>query len=113
MENCIFCKIVSGEIPANKIYEDDKVIGFLDIHPKAPGHTLLIPKDHHRWFIDLPDPLYTDLFLSAKALSQKLKSDYQADYVRMGIVGTDVEHVHIHLIPLKIQGEKHEKINEV
>lgn len=113
MENCIFCKIVKGEIPAEKIYEDDKVIGFLDIHPKAPGHTLLIPKEHYRWFIDLPDTLYSDLFISAKKLGQKLKVDYEADYIRLGIVGTDVEHVHVHLIPLKINGNKNEGLNAV
>jgi histidine triad (HIT) family protein len=102
MENCIFCKIAAGEIPADKVYEDDKVVAFLDIHPKAPGHTLLIPKEHHRWFIDLPDNLSDDLFRSAKQVAKNLKDKYDADFVRLGIVGTDVPHVHIHLIPQKI-----------
>ncbi len=99
MENCIFCKIVEGGIPANKTYEDDQIIAFLDIHPKAPGHTLLIPKEHHRWFYELPDDVAADLFKAAKVVSLKLKEEYQSDFVRLGIVGTDVPHVHVHLIP--------------
>ncbi len=113
METCIFCKIVKGEIPANKIHEDASTLAFLDIHPKAPGHTLLIPKDHHRWFLDMPDTLSDDLFRVAKKLGQKLKEDYRADYVRLGIVGTDVPHVHIHLIPLKEVNEKNTGLDEV
>lgn len=113
MENCIFCKIVRGEIQAEKVYEDENTIGFLDIHPKAPGHTLLIPKDHHRWFLDLPDNTYNALFSAAKTLGLKLKNDYDADYVRLGIVGTDVAHVHVHLIPLHIQENKSEGLDHV
>lgn len=102
MDNCIFCKIGRGEIPADKVYEDDTVVAFLDIHPKAPGHTLLIPREHHRWFIDMPDSLSDDVFRAAKRVAQKLKEEYDADFVRLGIVGTDVPHVHVHLIPQKI-----------
>lgn len=105
MENCIFCKIGAGTVPAQKVYEDDMVVAFLDIHPKAPGHTLLIPKSHHRWFYDMPDDIAADLFKSAKTVALKLKTDYQADFVRLGIVGTDVPHVHIHLIPQNIKDE--------
>src|SRR5437762_1982656 len=100
--NCIFCKIAGKEIPSNIIYEDERVIAFLDIHPKAPGHALLIPKDHYRWFLDLPDELSDKLFRSAKKVAKKLKGEYQADFVRLGIVGVDVPHVHVHLIPQKI-----------
>ncbi len=113
MNDCIFCKIVSGEIPAKKTYEDDKTIAFLDIHPKAPGHTLLITKDHHRWFLDVPDETYTELFKVAKKLGLQLKNDYDADYVRLGIVGTDVPHVHVHLIPLKLQTTENKDLNEI
>lgn len=99
MDDCIFCKIARKEIPAEIIFEDDSNIAFLDIHPKALGHTVLIPKDHYRWFIDLPAETYDNLFRAAKKLSQKIKLDYKADYVRLGIVGTDVPHVHVHLVP--------------
>jgi histidine triad (HIT) family protein len=66
--DCIFCKIVSGEIPATITYTDEHVVAFLDVHPKAPGHTLVVPREHHAWFYDVPDELYTQVFLSAKKL---------------------------------------------
>lgn len=100
--DCIFCKIANKEISSNIIYEDEYVIAFYDIHPKAPGHTLLIPKEHYRWFIDLPDNLSDELFRSAKRVAKILKDQYKSDFVRLGIVGVDVPHVHIHLIPQKI-----------
>lgn len=106
MENCIFCKIAIGEIPANKVYEDDTVIAFLDISPKAPGHTLLIPKAHYPWFQDLPDDIYNTLFRAAKKIAQDIKIQNNADYVRLGIVGTDVPHTHIHLVPQKLSDKK-------
>jgi histidine triad (HIT) family protein len=106
MEDCIFCKIVRGEIPSEKTHEDEVSIAFLDLHPKAPGHTLLIPKEHYRWFQDIPDEVYNPLFLAAKHVANDIKQTYGADYVRMGIVGTDVPHVHIHLVPQKITDTK-------
>jgi histidine triad (HIT) family protein len=102
MDNCIFCKIASGEIPSKKNYEDDMVIGFLDIHPKAEGHTLLIPKKHYRWFTDMPQDEWQALMGSAQIVAKQIKDEYQADFVRLGAVGTDVPHVHIHLIPQKM-----------
>lgn len=97
--HCIFCKIVAGEIPAEKIYEDKDTLAFLDIHPKAPGHTLLIPKEHHQWFYELPDGLYRHLFDVAKKLALKLKEKHTAKLVKLSIVGDEVPHAHIHLIP--------------
>lgn len=102
MNDCIFCKIVAGEIPAEKTYEDDRFLAFLDINPVAPNHTLLIPKEHHQWFYEIPETLYIALFQTVKKLAQEMKEKYAVDYVRLGIVGTDVPHVHVHLIPLKI-----------
>lgn len=113
MENCIFCKIVRGEIPAKKVYEDEFTIGFLDTHPKAPGHTLLIPKDHYKWFLDLPDNIYDKLFQSAKKVGLNLKKEYEADYIRLGIVGTDVDHTHIHLIPLHIPPRQAKDLDQI
>lgn len=103
MEDCIFCKIVAGQIPAQKTYEDENFIAFLDIHPKGPGHTLLVPKKHFQWFTDLPDDLYTALFMVAKGLAVALKDQQKADIVKLSIVGTDVPHVHVHLIPFNIK----------
>lgn len=100
--DCIFCKIATGEIPAQKTYEDERFVAFLDIAPKAPGHTLLIPKEHYRWFYDIPDREYIDLFLTAKKIIPEMKARYKTEYVKLGIVGTDVPHVHIHLIPKNV-----------
>lgn len=105
MENCIFCKIASGEIPAQKTYEDEVSVAFLDIHPKAPGHTLLIPKVHYRWFEEMPDDLSDHLFRVAKKIAKEMKEKTGADHVQLGIVGKDVPHVHIHLIPRQL-GER-------
>src|SRR3989344_2901503 len=110
---CIFCKIASGEIPSEIIHEDEHFLAFLDINPKSAGHTLLIPKEHYPWFIDTPDELSGKLFQTAKDLAKKLKEKYKADYVRLGIVGTDIAHTHIHLIPLRLNQPKNEALDSI
>lgn len=99
MENCIFCKIIKGEIPAEKIYADDKVLAFLDINPVTYGHTLVIPKEHYATMTDVPDKLLSYCYLKAKELMIKIKQALGADYVSVSVVGLDVPHFHIHLIP--------------
>jgi histidine triad (HIT) family protein len=110
--HCIFCKIAAKEVPGTVVFEDEQTIAFLDIHPKSAGHTLLIPTDHYPWFIDVPEDLSTTLFKNARKLAIELKEKYGADYVRLGIVGTDVSHTHIHLIPLHLK-DKPEAIDTV
>lgn len=100
--NCIFCKIAKKEIPSELVYEDSEFVAFFDINPVAKGHTLLVPKDHYRWFTDLPDELYDKLFRKARDIANILKIEHGADFVRLGIVGKDVPHTHIHLIPQKL-----------
>ncbi len=101
-KECIFCKIAAHEIPSTVVYEDDTVLAFADIHPVAPGHTLLIPKAHFEWFYEVPEDISNKWFSAAKQVGEKLKNDYKADYVRLSIVGKDVPHAHIHLIPQKL-----------
>lgn len=101
MSDCIFCKIVAGEIPAAKIYEDDKVLVFLDIKPVTPGHALLIPKEHHQMMTDTPDDLLAYCFTKSKELMIRIKETMGADFVVVSVVGIDVPHFHIHLIPRK------------
>jgi histidine triad (HIT) family protein len=96
---CIFCRIVAGEIPAAKVYEDDKCLAFLDIRPVAPGHALLIPKEHFSSMVETPDDLVAYLYVKAKELMPKIKKSMGADYVSISVVGTEVPHFHIHLIP--------------
>ena len=97
--NCIFCKIVKGEIPADVVYEDSKVIAFLDIRPVNPGHVLVVPKSHHPTMLETPDPVVSDIFVKAKKLMIAIKDVTEADFVVLSVVGTDVPHLHLHLIP--------------
>lgn len=98
-EKTIFKKIIDGEIPCTKIYEDEQYLAFLDIQPVSRGHVLLIPKKEYLWIQDMPDNEIADIFIKAKFLIQKIKEALGCDYVQLGIVGKDVPHVHIHLIP--------------
>lgn len=103
MEDCIFCKIIKGEIPANKVYEDDNFIGILDVKPKAKGHTLLIPKNHFRTLIDIPGSLGNELVDAIKEIGALLIKDGAEGF--NVIVNTEksagqvVFHAHIHIIP--------------
>jgi len=104
MENCIFCKIVRGEIDTQKVtHMEGRIASFPDKFPKAPGHTLVIPTEHYEWFLDMPDDYTDELFRVAKKLAWELKAEHQADYVKLLIEGKDVPHVHIHLIPSKLK----------
>ncbi|MBN1778710.1 MAG: HIT family protein [Candidatus Buchananbacteria bacterium] len=102
MEDCIFCKIINKEIPASTVYEDDQFLAFLDINPVTDGHLLLIPKAHHQMMIDLPDDLLGEIYIKAKELMPALKKAMKADFVALLVVGIDVPHFHIHLIPRKL-----------
>ena len=95
----IFSKIVAGEIPCYKIYEDDTVLAFLDIHPESKGHTLVIPKLEVDKFYDLPDDIYSHLFAVVKKLSKHFDQKLGARTL-IKIVGTDIPHAHVHLTPL-------------
>lgn len=95
----IFSKIVAGEIPCYKIYEDDSVLAFLDIHPETTGHILVIPKLEVDKFYDLPDDIYQHLFAVVKRLSLHLEQKLGARIIAK-IIGTDVPHTHVHLMPV-------------
>ena len=95
----IFSKIVAGEIPAYKIYEDEKVLAFLDINPETRGHTLVIPKIEVDKLYDLDDETYTHLMLVCKKISKNMDEKLGARTL-WKVVGTDVPHAHVHLTPL-------------
>jgi histidine triad (HIT) family protein len=99
MENCIFCKIIKKEIPCTQIYEDENFLAFLDIQPVSDGHLLLIPKKHIVWMQDADDEIIGDIFQLSKKLMLAIKKGMECDYVQLSIVGKDVPHFHIHLIP--------------
>lgn len=96
----IFSKIVAGEIPCYKIAEDDKHFAFLDINPVAPGHTLVIPKKEVSYIFDLTDEEYTALQLFAKKVALALKKAMPCERVGVTVIGLEVPHTHIHLIPI-------------
>ncbi|MDB5179848.1 MAG: hypothetical protein JWN12_480 [Candidatus Saccharibacteria bacterium] len=99
MEDSIFTKIIKGEIPSHKIYEDDDVIAFLDIHPVMPGHTLVVPKKQVEFTWDLDNETYVKLTLAAKKIALHIREKLDTEYVGEQIIGVDVPHAHIHLIP--------------
>lgn len=97
MENCIFCKIVSGQIPCYKVYEDEKYLGFMDIKPLNIGNTLLIPKEHHRWVYNVPD--FGQYFEIAKKIGLATMSIVGAESISFVTLGFEVPHAHIRIIP--------------
>lgn len=105
MENCIFCKIIKGDIPSVKIWEDRDYLAFLDMRPVAEGHTLLIPKKHDDYIFGIHTKEYTDLFLKAKEIAGLLKLKLQPKRVGIVVEGFGVPHVHVHLIPINRAGE--------
>jgi histidine triad (HIT) family protein len=99
MNDTIFGKIIRGEIPATKAYEDDVCLAFMDIAPVTKGHILLVPKEYFVWIQDVPDELLSYLFTTTKILIKSMIKGLNCDYVQVSIVGKDVPHFHIHLIP--------------
>ena len=95
----IFSKIIAGEIPCYKIYEDDKTFAFLDIHPETMGHTLVIPKKEVDKIYDLEDEDYDALMKTVKKLSKHMEKTLDSR-ILWKVVGTDVPHAHVHLMPL-------------
>lgn len=98
-EKTIFKKIIDKEIPSTNIFEDDTHLAFLDISPVRFGHTLLIPKKEYTWLQDMPDDEIASLFIQAGKLMRSIKQGLSCDYVQLSVVGKDVPHVHVHLIP--------------
>ena len=96
----IFSKIISGEIPSFKIYEDDNFLAFLDINPNALGHTLCIPKKEIDQIFDLDDKNLSELIIFSKKVANAIKKAVVCKRVGMSVIGLEVPHVHVHLIPI-------------
>lgn len=102
----IFEKIIDGEIPSYKVWEDEKHYAFLDISPFAPGHTLVVPKKPSVYLFDLEDDEYTKLLLASKKVAKILKRALAVPRVGVIVAGFGVQdHVHIHLVPIHSEGE--------
>lgn len=99
MEDSIFTKIIRGEIPCHKIYEDEKAFAFLDIHPKTAGHTLVVPKKQVQFVWDLEDDDYQALMAAVKKVGRRIRQTMEKPYVGQMVYGVDVPHTHIHVFP--------------
>ncbi|MDK2826706.1 MAG: histidine triad family protein [Methanolobus sp.] len=101
---CLFCKIVAGEIPSHKVYEDDFVYAFLDIYPCAEGHTIVLPKKHFGKFTDMSEDEAASLFASVNKIAKTVEKTLELEGMNIGInngeiAGQTVPHVHVHIIP--------------
>lgn len=104
MTDCIFCKIIAGEIPSEKVYEDEHVIGFLDINPVNPGHTLIIPKVHARNMFDISKDSWEHVMQVVHMLAPVVQRAVGAEGINIGmnnesIAGQVVMHAHVHIMP--------------
>ncbi|MEI6396505.1 MAG: HIT domain-containing protein [Candidatus Taylorbacteria bacterium] len=113
MSDCIFCKIIRKEIPANIVYEDDDFLAFLDIHPQSPGHALVIPKVHYRFVWDVPADSAKNgatigkYFEVVNKIAQAQKKAFNQEMILSKIVGEEVPHAHIWVYPNKeTKGDK-------
>ncbi|HET6864146.1 MAG TPA: HIT family protein [Candidatus Saccharimonadales bacterium] len=100
MQDSIFTKIIKGEVPAEKVYEDEANIAFLTIQPIQPGHTLVVPKQQIDELWDLPDDAYNSLMMASKKVAKRLKEVTGKKRVGVKVEGFEVAHAHIHLIPM-------------
>lgn len=101
----IFTKIVKGEIPSYKVAESDQFYAFLDISPLTKGHTLVIPKNETDYIFDIEDKEYKELFLFAKRVAEAIKKAIPCKRVGVAVLGMEVPHAHIHLVPMQSEGD--------
>lgn len=107
MEESIFTKIIRGDIPSYKIYEDEKTFAFLDIHPLTDGHVLVVPKQQVEFIWDLESTEYQALMDTVQKIGKHLREVLDAPYVGVEVVGVDVPHAHVHVVPFTSAGELH------
>lgn len=99
MEDSIFTKIIKGEIPCHKVYEDEKTLAFLDINPASEGHTLVVSKRQVEFVWDLSSEDYEAVMQTVKKVATRLKDVYPSQFVAELVIGVDVPHAHVHVIP--------------
>jgi len=103
--DCVFCRIVAGELPSYKVYEDFDFLGFLDINPLNPGNVLLIPKNHFQWVYDVPN--FGEFWEAAKKIALAAQSAVQAHSINFLTLGYEVPHAHIRIVP-RFDGDGHD-----
>jgi histidine triad (HIT) family protein len=107
MEDSVFTKIIKGELPSQKVYEDDKTIAFLTIEPLNPGHSLVVPKKQVEFLWDLDDETYNAVMATCKKVANRIKEVLKPSYVGTMVVGVDVPHAHVHVVPFEKAKELH------
>ncbi len=116
-ENCIFCKIAKDEVESEKIYETNKVTAFLDVNPRAIGHSLVIPKKHVKTLHELEDEIISEIFQTTKKVEKSLKASLNPDAFTIGIndgkaSGQEIPHLHVNIIP-RFKGDGGDPIHAV
>lgn len=117
---CIFCKIINGEIPSKKVYEDDDVLAILDISQATLGHTLVMPKKHYANLLEIPQPEYQKVMIKVKEIAEKINTKLKPNGINIlnncnEVAGQTVMHYHVHILPrytssdLKIEFTDHSK----
>ncbi len=101
----IFSRIINGEIPAWKVAESERFLAFLDVNPLAKGHTLIVPKIETDYFFDLSDEEITSIMLFSKKVASAMRSTLPCLRIGMSVIGLEVPHAHIHLVPLNSMGD--------
>jgi len=114
--DCIFCKIITGELPSSKVYEDEKIIAFLDIRPANKGHTLVLPKKHYENIFEISDASLTDVILTVKKIAIAVNKAVKCDGINIiqnnnRAAGQIIPHIHFHVIPrFENDSNKHHNI---
>lgn len=99
MPDSIFTKIIRGEIPSHKVYEDDQALAFLDIHPIQPGHTLVVSKQQVQFLWELDDATYQAVMATVRKVARRCQEVLGVPYVGVQVIGVDVPHAHVHVVP--------------
>lgn len=117
VEDCIFCKIVEGEIDSEKIYETENALSFLDVNPRSPGHSLVIPKEHVRVLEELDDEVISEVFTMVKNVEKAIRSALDPDAFTVGIndgeaAGQEIPHLHVNIMP-RFEGDGGRPVHSV
>lgn len=116
MKTCVFCQIIKGKIPAQIVYQNDKVLAFLDNQPKTAGHTLVVPKKHFVNIFDIPEDMLAEVVGVTQKIAQKINQNLQPQGLNIcqnngAVAGQSVDHLHFHIIPRYQHSPKIEKNN--
>lgn len=99
-DDCIFCRIAAGAVPSYRVYESEHVVAFMDVRPIRPGHVLVVPRSHYRYYDDMPAGVAGEVMTVAQRLAPRLRSLYGVERVALFFTGVDVAHAHAHVVPM-------------